>query len=408
MKTFRFLAGVFLVAALGPALPADDWKQFRGPGGSGVAATAPPTAWGPKQNLLWQVSPPGVGTSSPIVVGDKVYLTAATDAAKRHVLCLDAASGKTLWTADVAGKLPEQDKIRENHGYASSTLACDGERLFAFFGKSGVFAFDLAGKQLWRADVGDGLHGWGTGASPVVHGDHVLVNASVESGSLVALDRKTGKEAWRAHGIAESWATPLLVPLAGGKTEVVVPVVGKLLAFDPATGEELWRCDTGIESYMAPSPIAHDGVVYVVGGRTNGSLAVRAGGRGDVTKTHRLWTSKDGSNVSSPVYHAGHVFWMNDKAGVAYCVEAATGKTVYKEQVGRAAGAYASALLADGKVHYLDRTGRTFVVPAGPKFEVAATVESIEPRGMFNASPVAAGGRLYLRSEKNLYCVGAK
>jgi outer membrane protein assembly factor BamB len=261
-------------------------------------------------------------------------------------------------------ELPEQETIREGHGYASSTPVADAERVYCFFGKSGVFAFDHAGKQLWQTNVGDGLGGWGSATSPILHENLVIVNACVESEALVALDRKTGKEVWRTKGINESWNTPLVVDVKGGKAELVVAVFGKVLGIDPATGEKLWNCDTDIGWYMVPSMVAHDGVVYCIGGRNGGgALAVRPGGKGDVTATHQLWTLKKGSNVSSPVYHEGHLYWMNDVNGLAYCAEAATGKLVYEERgTGRTGLCVRSA--GRGRVYYVTRDGRTFVVSA--------------------------------------------
>ena len=275
---------------------------------------------------------------------------------KLHFVCLDRDSGKVLWSKDVQPKLPEQATIREGHGYASGTPVADGERIYVFFGKTGVIAFDYDGKQLWQADVGEKLHGWGSATSPVLAGELVIVNASVESETLVALDRKTGKEVWRASGIKDSWNTPIVVTPDSGMPELVVAIFGKVLGFDPATGKRLWSCDTDIGWYMVPSLVAHDGVVYCIGGRNGGgALAVRAGGRGDVTKTHRLWAIKKGSNVSSPVYHDGHLYWMNDVSATAFCAEAKTGKIVYEEKIEGVDDVYASPVLADGKLYYVTR-----------------------------------------------------
>lgn len=393
-----------------------EWAQFRGPNGSGISTAAGlPTAWSKQQNLLWKTALPGPGTSSPIVIKDKIFLSSysgyngsgSQGGLKRHVLCLNASNGQILWNKTIPSKLPEQEGIREGHGYASSTLAADDTQVYAFFGKTGVFAFDHGGKQLWRADVGSNINGWGSATSPILYRDLVIINASVESNALVALDKKTGKPRWSAEGINESWATPVLVPLAGGRTELVVPVFGKLLAFDPATGKPLWNCATEIGSYMAPSPIAHDGIIYCIGGRTNGSLAVRAGGRGNVTSSHRLWTSKKGSNVSSPVYYNGYLYYANDNQETVFCVEAKTGRIVYEQRIERADQIYAAALLADGKLYYTNRYGRTFVVAPGPQYRLLAA-NDLSDRTQFNASPAVAGGRLFLRSDQALYCVGKR
>jgi outer membrane protein assembly factor BamB len=157
---------------------------------------------------------------------------------------------------------------------------------------------------------------------------------------------------------------------------------------------------------MVPSLVAHEDVVYCVGGRNGGgALAVRTGGRGNVTGSHRLWALKKGSNVPSPVYHDGHVYWVNETDGIAYCVEAATGKFAYEERIPRGGQVYASALLADGKIYHVDRAGRTYVLAAKPKFELLAT-NDLRDRSMFNATPVAVDGKLYIRSDRSLYCIG--
>ncbi|MFM8274997.1 MAG: PQQ-binding-like beta-propeller repeat protein [Gemmata sp.] len=417
----RHLLSLSLVPALALALPAADWARFRGPTGSGSSAEKGlPAEWGAKAGVAWRAEMPGPGTSSPVFFGDRIFITCYTGYnvpgkaggqqadLRRHLLALDRKTGKMLTNTPVEAKLPEQERIRDNHGYASSTPAVDAERVYCFFGKSGAVAFDHTGKQLWQADAGTKLSDWGSAASPVLHGELVFINASVESQTLYALDKKTGKEKWKATGIRESWNTPIVVTNKDGRDELVVAVQGKVLAFDPATGAALWSCATDIGWYMVPSLVAHDGVVYALGGRSGvAALAVRTGGSGDVTKTHRLWTSKKGANVSSPVFSDGHLYWANEATGTAYCAKAATGEVVYEERLPRADIIYASALLADGRMHYQSRDGRTFVVAAKPTFELIAT-NDLRDGGLFYASPVAADGKLFIRSDKYLYCLEKK
>ncbi len=362
---------------------------------------------------------PGPGSSSPIVVGQRIFLTCYTgfgvpgrsdgdmEQLKRHVVCLNRTDGRILWTKVIAPKLPESLKVRA-HGYAASTPAADNERLIVFFGKSGVFAFDHAGKQLWQADVGSEVHEWGSAASPVLDQDLVFINACVESESLVALNARTGKEVWRAKGIMESWSTPLVVKTEGGTTELVLPINGKILGFDPASGELLWSCDTGIGSYMVPSLVAHDGIVYCIGGRSGGALAVRAGGRGDVTQSHRLWTSRKHSNVSSPVFHDGHLYWMHDSLGIAYCMEGKTGKIVYEKRVKEGETIYASAVLADERLYYIFREGGgSCVLAARPEFQELARNERLDTWNInFDGGIVPHQGQLLLRSDRFVYCIG--
>jgi outer membrane protein assembly factor BamB len=398
--------------------PALIWPQFRGPTGMGTSiAKSVPTTWSQQQNLAWKIKMPGPGASSPILIGERLYLTYYTgftpgqpagvmENLRLHVLCLDRNTGKTIWSKELMPRLPEQPTIRDNHGYASSTPIADKDRLYTFFGKSGVFAFDHDGKQLWHATVGDGLNGWGSAAPPVLHGDLLIINASVESSSLVAINKHTGKEVWRAGGIQEAWNMPLVVN-AGGKKEVVIGVINKLLAFEPQMGAPLWSCKTEIPWYMVPSLVAQDDIVYAIGGRPGSAVAVRAGGRGDVTATHRVWLGKKGSNVSSPIYHASHLYWAHDALGIIFCADAETGQVVYEERLPGAAQFYPSPVLAEGRIYYLARDGRIFVVAARPEFQLLAT-NDLRDRSPFNASPAVADGRLYIRSDLHLYCVGMK
>ena len=317
------------------------------------------------------------------------------------MLCLQLNSGEQVWQRTIQPVLPESERVRD-HGYAAATPATDGEAIYVFFGKTGVLKFDLDGKQLWQSSVGDGTHGWGSGTSPVLFDKLVIVNASVESNSLVALDQETGGEVWRAGGMNESWNTPQLVTLPNGAHELVVSVKGQLLGFDPATGDRLWSC-AGIDDYVCPSVISRDGVVYAIGGRRSMALAVRAGGRGDVTDTHRLWEARAGANVSSPVILGEYLYWVSDRNRMAYCVRAADGEIIYSQRF--SGQPYASTVAADGKLYVVTRYDGTFVLAAKPTFEQLAHNE-LPDRSAFHASPAIADGKLLLRSDSALYCVG--
>jgi hypothetical protein len=419
----RLPSWALLVIALSSAIAAD-WPQFRGPAGLGRAPEGDsPAAWTDAENVVWRTELPGPGASSAIVVGKRVFVTcysgyglpggkaeeADPERLRRHLLCLDHETGKIAWTREVAAPLPEEQyrSYQALHGYASSTPASDGERVYVFFGKAGVLAFDLEGKELWRESVGDRTHGWGSGTSPVLYGEHVIVNASVESGSLVALKKKDGKVAWTATGMTSSWNTPLVVEV-NGRPETVVSVRGRLRAFHAATGEELWNCE-GIPDYVCPSVIAADGIVYAIGARSNSSLAVRAGGKGDVTQSHVVWKLSRGSNVSSPVYHEGHLYWASESRGVVYCVDAKEGKVVYEERLQPSPDRiYASALVAGGKLYYVSRTEGTYVLEAKPAFKLLGRNAFAEDKSIFNATPAVSEGRLFLRSDRFLYCIGKK
>jgi len=404
------------------AAEAEDWKQFRGPGGLATSSQGElPAEWSTEKNVLWRTKLPGLGTSSPITLGDRIYLTCYSgygvergdpgemEDLKRSAVCIDHKTGEILWTRDFQPKLPESEYSGGNnswHGYSSSTPATDGERLYVFFGKSGVYCLTLAGEQIWHASVGDGTRGWGSSNSPVLHGDLVIINASVESGALVALDKQTGEQVWKAEGMRGSWNTPLLVEAPGGKTELIVSLPQSIVAYDPATGEQLWTCE-GIpdRGYVCPSVVAHDGVVYAIGGRTNTALAIRAGGRGDVTDSHLLWKTGKGSNVVSPVYHEGHLYWVHDRRGVAYCLDAKDGNVVYEERLDPRPGVvYASGIVADDKLYYATQENGVFVLAAKPEFEVLAHNEIDDAR--MNASPAVSGNTLLLRNDAYLYCIG--
>ena len=418
------LGAACAIVWLGTALTvtAQDWPQFRGPDGMGrTAVTDLPLTWSGTDNVVWRTELPGPGGSTPATRGNRIYLTCYTGYGpatreqgalqdlKRHLLCLDASDGKILWSTEDAAAMPEQERIREEHGYSSSAPTVDDQRVYVFYGKSGAQAYDLSGQKLWATDVGSGLNGWGSATSPVLHGDLVIINASVESESLVALNRATGQEVWRAGGIKESWNTPVLVQTASGETELVLGIFGGVLGFDPRTGERLWHCDNDIKWYICPSVVAHEGVVYSIGGRTGGMIAVRSGGRGDVTASHRLWKLNKGSNVSSPVYHDGHLYFAHENLGIAYAVNVASGELVYEERMQPSPGQiYASALLAGDRVYYVSRDGRTAVVAAEPTYRQLAMNVLPRSSGTFNASPAVTDNRLLIRSDRFLYCLGTK
>jgi outer membrane protein assembly factor BamB len=397
----------------------DKWPQFRGPGGLGVSqAKTLPIRWSDSENVVWKTEIPGAGASSPVVYGHRVFCTYHTGYAvdpknpgeindlKRHLLCVDAATGKILWQREVTTVLPEERTPRFL-SYTSSTPAVDAERVYCFFGKSGVVAFDHTGRQQWHASVGDRTHGWGSASSPILYRTLVIVNAFVECGQLVALDKETGKEVWRAGELKESWNTPILVNLPDGETELAVAIAGSILGFDPDTGAPLWSC-RGHRWYIVPSMVAHEGVVYCLSGKgVEAAKAVRAGGRGDVSSTHVLWAARKGTNVPSPVYHRGHLYFAHEVSGTAYCLNAVTGEVVYEERLPRMGGIYASPVVGAEKLYYVSRGGGTAVLAAKPEYELLAH-NRLEGDRRANASPAISGERLFLRLDRFLYCIGEK
>lgn len=419
------LLALILVILVRCTATGSDWPGFRGPNGLGVSADRGlPVEWGPAKNVVWQVKLPGPGASSPIVWGDRIFLTCYTGYGvdkgggigkggelkelSRRLMCLDRKTGETRWEHTVPARLPDTEFNRyiNEHGYASSTPVTDGQRVYAFFGRSGVLACDLDGKPLWHVEVGKWLNGWGSAASPVLYRDKVIVNATVERSAIVALECKTGKEVWRYKGLRDSWCTPTVVDLPGGKAEVVITTSEALIGIDPDRGEELWRCE-GLESANATtSPVARDGIVYATGaqvGKGPTVIAVRAGGRGDVSKTHVVWRQKGGGNHASPLLYGPYLYCVN---GFVWCMRADTGKLVYQQRLYDSRGEYPSPVAADGKIYAPTRRHGVFVLAAGEKFEQLAHNE-LDDMSDFTASPAMADGRILLRSSVSLYCIGS-
>jgi hypothetical protein len=433
MKRTPVVCFSLLALLIATPLTAADWTQFRGPGGLGKSSdTGLPVKWSATENVVWRTPLQGPGTSSPIVLKDRIYLTCYTgygvsqnepgDMAElaRHVVCLDRKTGKTLWKKEFKseGRESRYQGRLQLHGYASSTPTTDGEFLYVFFGRSGVYCLKIAdGTQVWHTSVGERTAGWGSSNSPILYQDLLIVNASIESNSLVALDKKSGKEVWKIEGIRSSWSTPTLVKLPDGKQELVLSAPGGrrrgrggksgIIGFDPATGKELWTCEGIPDGYICPSVVAHNGVVYAIGGRKNTAVAVRAGGRGDVTESHRLWTVGKGSNVASPAYHDGRIYWVHEARGTAYCLDAKKGDTIYETRLSPRPGlVYSSVTIADGKIYCVSQHKGTYVLAAGPKFELLAHNQFADDDSLTNACPVVSNGQLLLRSGKYLYCIG--
>lgn len=407
-----------------------DWPQFRGPNGSGSAAAdaRPATTWSDTQNVKWKVALPGPGSSSPIVVGERVFVTCYSgygdgtsgdgpDKLLRHLICADRQTGKVLWDQSVPAELPEDtfSGFLTEHGYASSTPVTDGERVYVFFGKTGALAFDLEGRQLWKVNLGhqSSNRRWGSGASPVLYQDKVIVNAAEEGRAVFALNKLTGQEVWKAEAdsLELCFGTPVLVDGQDGSADLVLAVPGELWGLNPDTGKLRWFASTRIDGNVSPSVVAADGVIYSTGGYPRlGSVAVRAGGKGDVTQTNILWSSQNASYVPTPVVHNGHLFVVSDQ-GFATCLEADTGKLVYKERMpGNSTGRnsrpfYASPVLANGQIYAVSRRSGTFILEASAEFKIAAQNQLAGDDSDFNATPAIVGRQLFLRSNRNLYCI---
>ena len=411
---------------------AEDWTRFRGSDGSGVSSNSDvPTVWNKEKNIVWAADLPGPGSSCPIVVGGKVILTAysgygvtpespgAASSLVRHLLCLDRTTGKTLWSTPVpstSDEDPYKGFIVE-HGFASSTPTSDGERIYGLFGKTGLIAFDLNGKELWRADMGQFSDPakWGDGTSPVLHKDLVIVNAGITGHAFVAVDKKTGKEVWRVNDekLTNSWSTPIIVNV-NGRDEMICASPGKMFAMDPMTGKELWRCDSPLKESVCASAVHHEGVVFLMGGRQGAAIAVRCGGNGDVTKTNVVWEKPLRSGIGTPVVANGKLYWS--ASGLAICADCKTGEEVFKTRLvqtketaeagGRPAANYPSALNIGNKIYLTLRNGETQVWNTGDSYEVLSSNSFAGDEGPFNATAAVSDGKLFIRSNKKIYCIG--
>lgn len=408
---------VVYVSAVLPAAAEDNWSRFRGADGLGVGTGATiPTKFGDSENLKWKTKLPGAGSSSPIVWGNRVFLTSYSrdgGALQRQIVCIDRDNGSIVWTRTVDSERsddPYSGFLRE-HGYASNTPVTDGERLFVFLGKSGVHAFSMDGKPLWQVDVGNESNPrqWGSGASLILYKDKVIVNATEESRSIRALNKATGEQVWivQQNALDLCYNTPTIGKSESGRDELIVPVPDEVWSLNPDTGKLRWYAATPCDSNVSPSAIVKDGIAYLYGGRGGGATAVRLGGRGDVTETHVLWSERDSSYVATPLLHAGHLFWASDR-GQAYCVDATSGETVHRARLRVSSGGrpfYASPVLSGDKLIIPSRYDGIFVFAATPEMEQLAVNKFAGDDSQFNATPAVVDGQMFLRSDAYLYCI---
>lgn len=438
----RCLFVIVLLASHGAAR-AEDWPQFRGPRGDSVARDVEiPREWSEAANVLWKVPLPGRGWSQPITFGDKVFVTSAVseqeEKPRRHeggivlgaldarqhdyqwkLVCLDASSGAVLWDQTPYAGKPRFGKHRSNT-FASESPATDGEVVIAYFGMTGIAAYDFSGEQLWKQDLGafPMQAGWGTGSSPVIHGETVFVQCDNEKQSfLVALDKRTGNEQWRkARDEQSNWSTPYLWK-NNQRTELVAAGGKKMRSYDPASGALLWEMDAA--GRASASPVGNDELLLVDSAhRLLGSparlAAIRAGAGGDISLKGKetsgpfvAWSV--GMNTyrnTSPLLDGDCVYMLQQHQGILHCYDVNTGKVNFQQRIPEAAGFTASPWVAGGSVCCLDETGKTFVLERGPKFHLLATNRLDE--NLFWASPAFSTGRLFIRSMEALYCIGDK
>ena len=422
------LGTILSLLAFSP-LHAASWPEFRGPGGTGIALEggSPPVSWSAAENLAWKTELPGPGSSSPIVWGDRIFVTCysgygverdkgAKDNLQRHLVCVDRQNGKILWNRTVSAALPE-DSYRgylTEHGYASGTPVTDGERVYVFFGKSGAIAYDFDGNQLWKTNLGKSSSNrrWGSAASPILYKDLLIVNASEEARAVIALNKRTGKEVWRAdsRSLELSFGTPLLVDHKGQRTDLVVAMPGELWGLNPDTGRQRWSAAMDIPGNVSPSVSGGGGILFATGGYPKkGSIAVRSGGEGDVTGSHVAWTSETASYVPTPIIHDGRIFVVTEK-GYALAFDARSGDIVINERLPGLKGSgvvYASPILANGRFYIATRRDGVYVLEAGSAVKVLAQNTLAGDDTDFNATPAIVDGQIILRSNQTLYCVEA-
>jgi outer membrane protein assembly factor BamB len=392
---------------------ASDWTGFRGPGSRGISDdSGVPTQWSDERNLKWRLELPGAGYSSPIVVGDRVFVTCYSDAdgdlssLKRQLLCVDRNSGKILWAKIIPSEVQERavPGFAGRPGYASHTPVSDGERVYVLFGNSGVLAFDMNGLQLWQRSVGtQSASMFGSAASPILYKDQLIVMAGSESESLRALNKRTGDEVWKteADSFSRSYATPVIVTNQQGVDEMLLPVTSEVWSMNPENGKLKWYAEARIDTNACPSIVAGEGVAYVIGGRSGGRTAIRLGGRKDVTESHVVWTSNGGSYVPSPVLHNGHLYWVNDK-GIANCIDTETGDEAGRTRLN--AQFYASLVLIGKRLYAVSRFDGTYVLEATPELTQIAH-NKLADESDFSGSPAVSDGQLFLRSDQYLYCI---
>lgn len=408
---------LFLTCLCSSGLADANWPRFLGPGGRATSDSSdPPLTWSESENLRWR-APIGPGSSSPIVWGDHVFVTSFRgqgNSVVRILHCFDADTGKALWTFERENQ-GNEDAYRgylTEHGYASSTPVTDGTNVYAFFGKMGVYAIDLLGQQKWHVEIGKGSSNreWGSGASPILNGNVLVVNAADEARCIFAFDKSTGKQVWKSEsdGYELTYNTPTFVPQ---HQEILISAPGELWALHSGTGKLKWFAETKLTGNVSPTIVLDNETAYTFGGyRSSGSHAFPIGGNAngekDVT-AREIWYSRSSSYVATPLLHDGHLYWFDDR-GMAFCTKAQNGELVYRERVrGLSSGGrpvYASPVRAGNRLYIQSRFDGTYVLPASPEFQVLAQ-NKFEDESDASGTPAISGNRLFLRSGKYLYCI---
>lgn len=449
MKSHSLVIAAAVFAFAAAPTNAQNWPQFRGPSGDGIATGSNhPDQWSADEHVAWKMPISGVGWSQPIVWDNTVFLTSAiADGAKRprpgdwspgeggiltalfgrstkppdieykfQLHCLDLATGKPLWEQTAHMGKP-RTKIHPNNSYATETPATDGERVIAYFGMTGLYCYDLKGQLQWQKDLGSypTQMDWGSASSPIIHGDLVYVQCDNDKSSfLVALDKRSGDEAWRiTRSERSNWCTPY-VWKNSQRTELVAGGGASMRSYDPLTGKLLW--EMAASGRCSPSPVADGDLLFVNSGdRLTGQrgllAAIKPGGSGDISLLGDALSSEQvawavdltGHRVASPAVAGGCLYLLEQQAGILRCVDTATGKQHFRQRLPGATGLTASPWVKGDKVFCLDQSGQTFVLQAGAEYKVLHTNKLADE--MFWASPAIAGDSLLLRGVDHLYCI---
>jgi len=408
------------------SLKAENWPMWRGTTGLGISTEKNlPLKWSATENIAWKVSLPYRGNSTPIVWGEKIFLTQPLEEQnERALICMDRLDGKILWQRTV--KYTDTERSHRTNPYCSESPATDGERVVAVYGSAGIVCYDLNGKLLWKRNLGKIQFEWGSAASPVIHGDLVYVYRGPDSNShLLALDKRTGKTVWklddppvkvvgRTDGFKNnkdpkwvcSFSTPILVG-AGKREELLMSYPGNMAGINPTTGKLLWKCE-GLNPLVYSSPIAGEGVVIGTGGYFGTTVAVKYGGKGNVT-SQTLWRIERTANrLGSGVVHKGHAYILNTN-GIMECHDLKSGKVLFSERV-RGSGAkqesWSSMIIAGDRIYVPNQSGETIVMRASPKFKLIGINEL--DSALTNSSLAASDGQIFLRTHKHLWCIGKR
>jgi outer membrane protein assembly factor BamB len=392
----------------------EDWPQWRGPDNRGVSSEkSVPLRWtvsdSGSENVKWKLPLDGEGNSTPIVIGEKIFLTHAPKGNKlRGLWCVDRTKGEVLWKQEV--EYTEPEKTHNTNPYCASSPVSDGSCVVAWHGSAGIYCYDLDGKELWRQDLGKVEHIWGWASSPVIAGNLVILNAGPGlQAFVVALDKTTGKEVWRKEyaGMTSekvdefrgSWSTPIFYR-EGDQQLMLLSLPLRLLAVKPASGEEVWSSG-GLSKLVYTSPLVAGDTIVAMCGYGGPAIAVRTGGAGDITETHRLWEHpKNPQRVGSGVVVGEHIYIQNEP-GVAWCLLAKTGEKLWEQRLG-SKNSWSSMCHAGGRLYATNMDGHTFVLEANPQ-ECKILAEN-KVGELTRASLAFSGPLVFQRTYKNLYC----